>query len=436
MRSISLRSILGLVAALGLALPAEAHFLWLSLRGEAERAVVLHFSEGRFDDTAPFLNPTLTKASLFHERDALLPTTEGSGYSCPVEPSVTLAGSSMTYGLFERGGPPALLRYDAKGARDLAAAGRGMNLPFEIFARRDGEDLVLTVMHVGEPLPESEVVVVQDGTLHGGEFQTDAKGEVRMPFPASPVFAARARYVDPTKTGTHDGKPYERLVRYSTLCVDRLFDVAIPDGSDPEAWLRAHEAQLRMERLPEGVRGLAGEVTANLGGKRHSIRFLMLEGRFEQFEADSLEGEDLAWARTAVSRALGAVGCHPLLGCTGDVPVQQSKVDGASFRLATSTPVEVLTEDHEIRTLRTRTADGDAARTILESMETESGRILPIVETVVRFQGESIAATASVVRTYTQVGPVHVPAEVREVVHGSPRNTTRTLTFSRVELVR
>ncbi|MEM9379991.1 MAG: hypothetical protein AAGB93_08570 [Planctomycetota bacterium] len=436
MRSLPLRTLVGLAAAIGFALPAEAHFLWLSLRGGAERVAVLHFSEGRFDDTAPSLNATITKASLFHERDALLPKTEGSGYSCPVEPSVTLAGSSMTYGLFERGGPPALLQYDAKGARDLAAAGRPMHLPVEIFARRDGSDLVLSVTHAGDPLAGSEVVVVQDGTLHGDELETDAKGEIRIPFPASPVFAARARYVDPTKKGTHDGRPYERLVRYSTLCIDRLFDVDIPQGSDAEAWLLAHEAQLRMEGLPGDVRGLAGELTARVGGQRHSIRFEMLEGRFERFETDSLEGEDLAWARTAVAGALGAVGCRPLLGCSGEIPVRSSDVDDASFTLATSTPVEVLTEDHEIRTLRTRTADGDAARTILESMETESGRILPIVETVVRFRDEGIVATASVVRTYTQVGPVYVPAEVREVVHGSPRNTTRRLVFTRVEPVR
>ena len=87
----------------------------------------------------------------------------------------------------------------------------------------------------------------------------------------------------------------------------------------------------------------------------------------------------------------------------------------------------------EVRSL----ADGvETCRTILESMETASGRLLPIVESHVRFAEGGVISTASVVRTYSLVGDVQVPESVKEVTHGSPASTTRTLTFGRVEMVR
>lgn len=424
-----------LLALAALVTRAEAHFLWLSIRSGETRELHGHFSEGRFDDTVPFLNATLEKAELSMAGAPLAWQIHTSGATCRLGDDAELVSGSMLYGLFGRGGGQQLLHYDAKAAWDLEAAGRTIGLTVEVLAHRVEDDLVLTVLHEGRPVAGSEVIVVQDGTLYGRELETGEDGTVRMTFPVSPAFAVRAR-VREAGTGEHGGKPYDGVLRYSTLCIERLHDFRSPDGSDVEAALMLNEARLRASRLPAGANGVKGEAFAVIGGKRTKIDFVHLSGSLEVFESGDLAPDHAAWARRTLEESL--MGTAPRAWfAQGPIEFTGAKPGpmGTSLRIGAG-DTTVRLKEHEVREIRSVSNGGRRVRTILESMETDNGHLLPIVEMHSVFGEEgAFVSYASVQRTYTQVGEAQVPESVKEISVGAEVSAVRELAFGPLELI-
>lgn len=425
-----------LLTLAGLATRADAHFLWLSIRSAETRELHGHFSEGRFDDTVPFLNATLEKAELSMAGKPLAWQIHTSGATCRLGDGADLVSGSMLYGLFGRGGGQQLLYYDAKAAWDLEAAGRRVGLAVEILAHRVEDDLTLTVLREGKPVAGSEVIVVQDGTIYGQELETGEDGTVRMVFPASPAFAVRAR-VREAGTGEHNGKPYDGVLRYSTLCIERLCEFRSPAGSDVEAALMLNEARLRTSRMPAGVKGIRGEVFAVIEGKRTAIDFVHLSGSLEVFEADDLAPGHAAWARRTLQESL--MGTAPLAWfAQGPIEFTGAKPGplGTSLRVGAG-GTTVRLKEHEVREIRSTSNGERRVRTILESMETEDGHLLPIVEMHSVFGEEGdFVSYASVQRAYTQVGAAQVPESVKETSVGAEASGVRALDFGPLELIR
>ncbi|MDG1048791.1 MAG: hypothetical protein P8R46_01165 [Planctomycetota bacterium] len=436
---LTVRAALFALTACLLAVPGQAHFIWLSLRGEAQRSLVMHFSEGRLDDTAPYLTSNLAGASVFAADGGVLELSpEASGYRTDLDAPLALVGGHLVYGLFGRSGPPALLTYDAKGARTLDDAGQVLGLVAEVLAHQDGGDLVLTVLHAGVPVAGAEVKVVNDGSVSGQTLTTGEDGTARCPMPRSTVFACRA-LIAGDQAGEHEGEPYERTLRYSTLCVERVREVRIPEGADPEAWLALEAAHLREHRLPDDVHGIKGSVTVMVDGSRHEATFVQLSGQVEVFEVSELSTEDAVWARAALDDALMAVHQRPTfdyrraqaLHLLADAP------GALGVTIQDERGSRVVVDDQLIQELRLRSGEGVQIRTFLEREELEGGRLLPTSETRVNLDAEGeIVSSATVLRAYQQVGEVFLPKRFQELQVGADATSRRELRFGVLEVIR
>ena len=437
--SLTFRAALLPVIALLLGTQSQAHFIWISLRGEAQRSLVMHFSEGRLDDTAPYLNSNLERAQVFTANGRPLGMTAGrSGYSTELPAPMGLAGGHLVYGIFGRSGPPALLTYDAKAARTLADAGRRLGLTAEVLAHQEGDQLILTVLHDGAPLPGAEVKVVDDGSSTGRTLTTGPDGTARCPMPISTVFACRALVTGDT-TGEHEGKTYERTLRYTTLCIERVRAASIPERSDPDAWLALESALLREHRLPQSVHGVKGTVTVMVAGERHAASFVQLSGEVEVFEAPDLPTPHLAWARAALDDALGVVHQRPALD--HQTATVLTRLPEGTSPLGVTVENEhgsrVTIRDHLVQEIRTRTTAGTHVRTILERTELDGGRSLPSSELRVRMgTGGELQASATVIRTFQQVEETYLPDRYQELEVGPKATSKRELRFGALEVIR
>jgi hypothetical protein len=121
----------------------------------------------------------------------------------------------------ERGGESYLLVYNAKGAASLEAAGTLLKAPAEILARREGEQLVVSVREDGWPSPMTEVFVQWPGEDDAPPVKANEAGEVRVPFPSESArrtgFVGIRAMVKEAKAGEADGKKYNAMHRWATL---------------------------------------------------------------------------------------------------------------------------------------------------------------------------------------------------------------------------
>ncbi|MEL6714024.1 MAG: hypothetical protein AAFP86_09630, partial [Planctomycetota bacterium] len=358
-----------------------------------------------------------------------------SGARATIEDPALVLGK-LTYGIFDRvpSQPPALLVYDAKAAWSLEDASKRAGLEVEVCARADGDDLVLKVYDIGEPAVGAELVVEQDGSFAPTTYETDAKGEVRIPMPASPVFAARARVIW-QGTGEHEGKEYGRILRYSTICIERLFAYETAEGSDYEADTMLNEVRVRAGCLPADATGIKGSATATIGGERARITFEWAPSGMVAFEASDLEGADAQWARETLVQALElSAGQH--LG--GGAPVSFVDVpeggSSATLRIGDGTTCRI--EDHELREMRWTRAGVTHAMLVGEWIESEAGRILPAAETRATFSDEgSLERCVSIRRTYQTLGPTELPDVVECSTVGPTGSVRRILDFGTLDLV-
>ena len=201
---------------------AHAHFVWATVQdGQARFALLQSVNEAPSADFETYvakLTPTSGGKTL------TLGTAKNGARFANVPNGSGVVFAESVVGTKERGGPPYLLVYDAKGAATLAAAGTKTNAPAEITARKDGSTLVVSVMQNGKPVADCETWVEWPGDMFAGDetkgTPTDAKGEVRVAWPRSDVpngfVGARAMVNDP-KTGEADGKKYQSVHHWATL---------------------------------------------------------------------------------------------------------------------------------------------------------------------------------------------------------------------------
>lgn len=424
--------------ALALATPtARAHFLWLTIRGHDAEQAVLKFTEGRFDTTMPMLIPSIERAEVMTPGGALELAPGAGGLAAEAPEGMDLFGAHLVYGIFGRSTPATLLVYDAKGARHLEAAGRKLGLEVELLAHRDGNDMVLTVLDGGVPAPGAQVVIVEDGTFFEDEYETGEDGTVRMPFPTSTIFYARGRVMH-EGSGEWDGNSYDGISRYATLTIERLNAPSIPSSSDIEAWLVVEGAELRREALPSDVIGVTGGVGVLLNGVRHSADFTILGGAVEVFECESLSDAERPAAIAMLERAMEPLQ-RPAIDFRGGVTVAFGPENnrGRGHHVVASDGAALRIREHLIEEVRRPIDGGTEVHTVAQTMESVSGRLLPIAESRVRFdatgrQSENVLIT----RDFSLVEDAEIPTSYREIHVGAHGTVHSELVFDTVDLVR
>ncbi len=196
---------------------ARAHYIWATVtKGQARFALLEDVN------TAPTTAFAKYVASLSPRSGGktltLGETKEGARFAA-LPAGQTLVVAESTVGAKERGGKAYLLIYHAKGAGSLAAAGTLGKMSPEIVAKRVGTSLVVTVRNNNGSVSETEVFIQWPGVPEGASVRTDARGEVKLPWPATTGtgFVGVRAMVSETKSGERDGIKYDSVHHWTTL---------------------------------------------------------------------------------------------------------------------------------------------------------------------------------------------------------------------------
>ncbi len=216
-----------LVAVAALQTAVHAHYVWATVeKGQARFALLDNLAEKPnplfakyVADISPRFNGKPVPAGDANNgaRYAALPAGQG------------VVEAESVVGVRDRDGETYLLTYNAKGAVSLAAAGQSAKGPADLSARRDGDDLAVSVRQNGAPVPaKTEVWVQWPGDETPSSALTNDKGEARAKWPVaaklkSGFVGVRALVVE-AKAGEQDGKKYPSIHRWATL----TFPVAAP----------------------------------------------------------------------------------------------------------------------------------------------------------------------------------------------------------------
>lgn len=219
------------VAAILLAAPAYAHFLWINVVRDTSGQATAQLCFG--EEGAPgeaHLVDRLAKVKLLSTKAGEKPTelktekqlTGETGFfgSKLASDDVALT-SSQEYGLIERGGAAYLLHYYAKNLNatkpeSLKTLARAENLRLDVVPSINKDEVELVVLFDGKPAPAGSQVLVEVPDVGRDEYATDADGKVKFKVQGGGNYEIRAR-VKEEKPGERDGKKYAHEMHYSTL---------------------------------------------------------------------------------------------------------------------------------------------------------------------------------------------------------------------------
>ena len=207
-----------LLATLGLAPLAPAHYLWATLDPTA-RTVAVGLQEIPGDAPLP-LGDRVPRVKAWTADAASLPLkADGPWLRAPTGASAVAV--SLDYGILDRresGRGLFWLGYFAKSAATPEASKAKLGLPVELSVAKaaDGRETV-TVWSDGKPASGADVVVERPVGTNAFEGRTGPDGTVALP-PSNGPLAVRALVTSEGK-GTHDGQAYDLVRRYGTLTV-------------------------------------------------------------------------------------------------------------------------------------------------------------------------------------------------------------------------
>ncbi|HVV99218.1 MAG TPA: DUF3386 family protein [Planctomycetaceae bacterium] len=239
-----MRRSIGILAGLVLvtwASAAQAHFLFLRLTEPAEggRFVEVYFSD-RAEAGDPKFVEKIADTKLWRQTpsgecqplrvrtaaDRLRAFLPDSDAACVV--------GALEYGVITRNGVPFLLRYYPKAvsgtSEEIARFKPCANVPVEILAQAEKDEIVLTAIHRGKPVADAVFTTI-DEDLQNVELKADEAGQVRWKPPATGRYCAYVKVAQP-KTGEHNGQHYDEIREFATITWN--WPLA-PSQDDPEA---------------------------------------------------------------------------------------------------------------------------------------------------------------------------------------------------------
>jgi len=220
------RLLVAMAATASIGSTASAHFVWIeSQPGDA--GLLIRSGFGEPDGWDPDLVDRMGK-STFRLRygSELKPTTlplhDGEKeYRADVSgPAPDAVLGTTDFGVIQFGGnPPSWLRYTAKHLVGTPDAWHDdqptKDLRIEVLARRDGDRVVLKVLHLGKPAVGA-VIKTFPAEGDSATLTTDASGEAVWEAKAAGTYACYVGVTTP-EPGDVDGKKYDALKDYATL---------------------------------------------------------------------------------------------------------------------------------------------------------------------------------------------------------------------------
>ncbi|MFO0898362.1 MAG: DUF3386 family protein [Pirellulales bacterium] len=314
-----------------LAVPAQAHFVWVSIEqgsnGRPEARV--WFGEDPSPGAA-HLVPKVAHTKLQsvggdQASDVELEQVTGDGVGewvgeLPTDGPLAIR-AICDYGTYGHGGPLTLVQYYAKALKpatsaELAATARDEKLPLDIVPELTPEGLRFTVYWQGKPAAKTPVSVL-DVEGEDEELTTDEQGQALHRNPGKGLISARVGQREADKAGERNGKQYESVSNFTTLTLRLPADAQVAAAPAKAAastdaaaapaddlLAKAREARAVWNDFP----GFTADVTLSIDGETSEGRLTVDEAGEVVLDLPSSEG--LKWAR----RQLASLVSHRMPG--------------------------------------------------------------------------------------------------------------------------
>lgn len=375
-------------ALLGSAAPAAAHFLWIGV--EAGPAPAAHLTFGETPDEATTAVPVSRLAGA-RGRDAAgkpLALTTGEGrWSAPVagRPAV---GAVESWGVVDRSGDGTgafLLEYYAKAGAGVEDTAADLGLPLELFARREGNQIVATLSRAGGGVPNAPVKV----HLPSGKTldrTADGKGEVRFDAEGGGLYGLRGRFLEERK-GESEGKAYGEVRHYSTLTFSlpegaaaAAAGAASPRKADPAAYALLKAAHDSRQVMPPDFPGFRADLVFLEGDRSFQGEMIYRRQGETEVRLAGVDEASLAWVRGQILNLVGHRRGGDFAQGDGRYPLELGPDDGNPFgrlvRLHDATDSSYRVRDNRVTEV-TRTMQGSRFTiSVIETIDADDGKYL------------------------------------------------------------
>lgn len=382
--------------------PARAHFLWARLTLAPESKVTVSFTEKAEEKTLPNLLERIQPDRLV--ADGITPLTlksESGACVAPVSAQVQVVGAAQKWGVLDRenGKNAFLLQYYAKAARNAEAAAQKASLHVEVYARKQGAEWIVSVLHGNRPEAEAEILIAAPGQETPLILKTDTKGEARFRMTGSGLCAIRARVIE-QESGSYQGKNYTSKRYYSTLTFPVEVSGGVAAKADPDAFALLKAAHDRRCTMPTDFPGFAAEVLLNDNGIESKGTLVYRSDRREiTLKMEGAEEKAVNWLRQTLTSAImhrrsgdftQGDGKHALtFGSPDRHPL------GRKIALNDKLQSYYRVKDNQITEVTRTMGDSRFSITILENEVVEEGKYLPRHFVVSYFHAKSGALERS-----------------------------------------
>jgi len=226
-----LASLTAMVALLLTAVPASAHFVWLSIETGSSGKPAAHvwFSELAEPDSADLLDKiTAIKVTARPAGEKPLPIAvakqavgTGGALVGAIPAGTQCLSAHIKYGVLTRGENSFLLQYSAKyldaAAREFKALASDPALPLDIVPQVADKGFTLEVLFQGKPAAGAEFVI-HDPATNQTDVKADDKGKVTLVATKPGLYSIRAKWVV-KEAGKEGDQEYPQVNYYSTLAL-------------------------------------------------------------------------------------------------------------------------------------------------------------------------------------------------------------------------
>ncbi len=410
------------VAVLALSLiptDARAHFLFARIGSAAEggRRVEVFFSERAESGDPKFVDKIAGTELWLQTEPGVFRSLEIHKGSDRLSAQVPASGSVVVvgrcdYGVLARPNQiPFLLRHYPKAMagkpEELAKRKPFEKLPLEVVAKVEGDQIHLSLLRDGQPVPEAEFETV-DADLNNQTLTANLDGVATWTPPSSGEYSVYAQNTIAAR-GEFHGKPYEEIREFATLAFTWPLTRS---GADPEAvalFEKALDARANWNDFP----GFKAEIRGTADGR-------VFEGEVAVKDDGTMEiSLDEPTARAWVKDQLGSIVMHRLAeGQGGAEPVLRFADEVTDHPLGRLLVFEGgrFASSYRVKDGRISVVDRNIGRhdmtiQVLEESRTAEGKYLPKAYTVQYWNAENgdLERVETVQEDWTRVGPIDLP---------------------------